>query len=46
MATVRSELHEPVQDFNESFVDAWKITHNYRVWAGGDAPDMSNCVPG
>uniref|UniRef100_A0A915C012 UDENN domain-containing protein n=2 Tax=Parascaris univalens TaxID=6257 RepID=A0A915C012_PARUN len=46
MATVRADLREPLSDFNEVFVDEWKLTNNYRIWSSGHYPDLPSAVPG
>ncbi|VDN52069.1 unnamed protein product [Dracunculus medinensis] len=46
MGTVRSELNDFFIDFNENFVEQWKLSNNYRVWVSGVYPDLAGTIPG
>lgn len=46
MATVRADLKDSLADFNEAFVDEWKLTNNFRIWSSGNYPDLAGAAPG
>ncbi|VDK45440.1 unnamed protein product [Anisakis simplex] len=46
MATVKCDLKESLSDFNEVFINEWKLTNNYRIWSSGHYADLSSAVPG
>ncbi|VDN07012.1 unnamed protein product [Thelazia callipaeda] len=45
IATVRADLKCSLGDFNESFIEEWKMTNNYRIWSSGEYPDLASTVP-
>lgn len=46
IATVRADLKDSLDDFNEAFIAEWKMSNNYRIWSCGDYPDLSSTIPG
>ncbi|VDO68646.1 unnamed protein product [Onchocerca flexuosa] len=46
IATVRADLKNSLDDFNEAFIAEWKMSNNYRIWSCGDYPDLASTVPG
>ncbi|EFO26146.2 hypothetical protein LOAG_02340 [Loa loa] len=46
IATVRADLKDSLDDFNEAFIAEWKMSNNYRIWSCGDYPDLASTVPG
>ncbi|MCP9258851.1 Late secretory pathway protein AVL9 [Dirofilaria immitis] len=46
IATVRADLKDSLDDFNEAFITEWKMSNNYRIWSCGDYPDLASAVPG
>ncbi|EJW75300.1 hypothetical protein WUBG_13791, partial [Wuchereria bancrofti] len=46
MATVRADLKDSLDDFNEAFITEWKMSNNYRILSCGDYPDLASTVPG
>ncbi|CAG9538055.1 unnamed protein product [Cercopithifilaria johnstoni] len=46
IATVRADLKDSLNDFNEAFIAEWKMSNNYRIWSCGDFPDLASTVPG
>lgn len=46
IATVRADLKNSLDDFNESFIAEWKMSNNYRILSCGDYPDLVSAVPG
>uniref|UniRef100_A0A914W3S0 UDENN domain-containing protein n=1 Tax=Plectus sambesii TaxID=2011161 RepID=A0A914W3S0_9BILA len=46
MATTKANDRDAIGDFSETFVDAWKAKHNYRIWACGHYPDLQTAVAG
>ncbi|VDK74848.1 unnamed protein product, partial [Litomosoides sigmodontis] len=46
IATVRTDLKDLLDDFNEAFIAEWKMSNNYRIWSCGDHPDLVSTIPG
>ncbi|KAL4001695.1 Transport protein Avl9 family protein [Acanthocheilonema viteae] len=46
VATVRADLKDSLDDFNEAFIAQWKMSNNYRIWSCGDYPDLAASIPG
>lgn len=45
-ATVLSEDPKLIEDFGQSFIQTWKTTHNYRVWASQSHPGFDGIQKG
>ncbi|KAK6100737.1 Transport protein Avl9 family protein [Brugia pahangi] len=46
IATVRADLKDSLDDFNEAFITEWKMSNNYRILSCGDYPDLTSTIPG
>lgn len=43
---LRSDNERLLADYGVSFIAAWKITHNFRVWYSNKHPAMAAVTPG
>ncbi|XP_038057280.1 late secretory pathway protein AVL9 homolog [Patiria miniata] len=47
LATALHQRHEKdMSDFNDHFVNAWKTTHNYRIWMSEEHPGIDFVLAG